>query len=135
MRLTKPFSRASISLMLAFGVLGLVGAPASVAGVMSGEAHLEGPKPCPQRPFRARLHGERVARVTFALDGNQIGSLTRTNFRGTYSVRINPRHLRLGVHRLVARVTFERGGATKGKRLRLAFQRCPRALRAPRFTG
>jgi hypothetical protein len=61
--------------------------------------------------------------------------LTRKNFRGTYAVRIDPRRLRLGVHRLVVKVTFQRGSATKAKTFRLAFQRCPRALRAPRFTG
>ena len=45
------------------------------------------------------------------------------------------RRLRIGVHRLVATVTFQRGSGTKAKTFRLAFQRCPRALRAPRFTG
>jgi hypothetical protein len=73
--------------------------------------------------------------VVFKLDGHRIKTLTRKNFRGTYAVRIDPRHLRLGVHRLVATVTFQRGSATKAKTYRLAFQRCPRALRAPRFTG
>ncbi len=34
-----------------------------------------------------------------------------------------------------AGITFERGSATNAKTFRLAFQRCPRALRAPRFTG
>lgn len=130
MPLTKPVSQASISLMLAFGVLGLFEAAAPAA-----DTFLTGPAPCPERAFHARLHGANVARVVFELDGHRIGSLTRSNFRGTYSVRIDPRHLRLGVHRLLARVAFQRGGAIKGRTLRLAFQRCPRALRAPRFTG
>jgi hypothetical protein len=120
--------------MLAFGFLGLFGGSASVADV-SPEAHLTGPAPCPQKGFHARVRGRRVAHVTFVLDGHRIGSLTRRNFRGTYAVRIDSRHLRLGVHRLVAKVTFQRGGAMKGRTLRLAFQRCPRALRSPRFTG
>jgi len=61
--------------------------------------------------------------------------LKRANFRKTFALRIDPRRLRLGVHRLVAQVTFERGSGTKPKTFRLSFQRCPRALRAPRFTG
>jgi hypothetical protein len=50
-------------------------------------------------------------------------------------VGIDPRRLKVGVHHLIAKATFQRGSATKGKTLRLSFQRCPRALRAPRFTG
>jgi hypothetical protein len=59
----------------------------------------------------------------------------RARLRGTFAVRIDPCRLEVGVHRLTAQVTFQRGSATKGKTLRLSFQRCPRALRAPRFTG
>ncbi|HEX4733616.1 MAG TPA: hypothetical protein VH247_04325 [Thermoleophilaceae bacterium] len=100
-----------------------------------GRARLLAPTGCVARTFRARVRGVRIARVVFKLDGHRIKTLTRKNFRGTYAVRIDPRHLRLGVHRLVATVTFQRGSATKAKTYRLAFQRCPRALRAPRFTG
>jgi hypothetical protein len=100
-----------------------------------GRARLLGPTGCTARAFRARVSGVKIAKVVFRLDGRRIKTLTRKNFRGTYAVRIDPRRLRLGVHRLVATVTFQRGSATKAKTFRLAFQRCPRALRAPRFTG
>jgi hypothetical protein len=100
-----------------------------------GRARLLGPTGCTARAFHARIRGVRIAKVVFKLDGRRIKTLTRTNFRATYAVRIDPRHLRLGVHRLVATVTFQRGSATRAKTFRLAFQRCPRALRAPRFTG
>jgi hypothetical protein len=93
------------------------------------------PAGCTSRVFHARVRGVKIAKVVFKLDGKRVKTLTRKNFRGTYALRIDPRHLRLGVHRLVATVTFERGSATKAKTFRLAFQRCPRALRAPRFTG
>jgi hypothetical protein len=108
-----------------------------VAGVRigPGRARLLGPSGCTARAFHARIRGVRIARVVFKLDGKRIKTVTRKNFRGTYAVRIDPRHLRLGVHRLVATVTFRRGSATKAKTFRLAFQRCPRALRAPQFTG
>src|SRR4051812_31463943 len=100
-----------------------------------GRARLLAPTGCVARAFRARVRGVRIERVVCKLDGHRIKTLTRKNFRGTYAVRIDPRHLRLGVHRLVATVTFQRGSATKAKTYRLASQRCPRALRAPRFTG
>jgi hypothetical protein len=103
--------------------------------IVPGRARLLAPTGCTARAFRARIRGTRIAKVVFKLDGNRIKTLTRKNFRGTYAVRIDPRHLRLGVHRLVATVTFQRGSATKAKTLRVGFQRCPRALRAPRFTG
>jgi hypothetical protein len=121
-------------LTLAFGVLGpYVSAGPGLAA--SEQAQLFGPRPCPQQAFHARVRGTNVARVLFRLDARTVKTLTRTNFRDTYAVRINPRRLRPGVHRLVAMVTFQRGGATKAQTLRLGFQRCPRALRAPRFTG
>lgn len=100
-----------------------------------GRARLLGPAGCAARAFHARVRGVRIARVVFKLDGKRIKTLTRKNFRGTYAVRIDPRRLRIGVHRLVATVTFQRGSATRAKTFRLSFQRCPRALRAPRFTG
>src|SRR4051794_327616 len=101
----------------------------------AGRARLLGPAGCTSRAFHARGRGVRIARVVFKLDGKRVKTLTRKNFRGTYAVRIDPRHLRLGVHRLIATVTFQRGSATRAKTFRLSFQRCPRALRAPRFTG
>ncbi|MEA2497521.1 MAG: hypothetical protein QOJ29_5432 [Thermoleophilaceae bacterium] len=101
----------------------------------SGQARLHGPTGCPARAFHARIRGTKVAKVVFTLDGHRIATRTRKNFRGTFAVRIDPGRLEIGVHRLVAKVTFQRGSATKAKTFRLGFQRCPRALRAPRFTG
>ena len=103
--------------------------------VAPGSARLLGPTGCQARAFHARIRGKKVARVVFTLDGHRIKTLSRKNFRGTYAVRIDPRRLAMGVHRLVVKVTFQRGSGTKAKTFRLAFQRCPRALRAPRFTG
>lgn len=103
--------------------------------IAPGRARLLGPTGCAARAFRARVRGTNVARVVFRLDGRRIKTLTRRNFRGSYAVRINPARLSIGVHRLVVRVSFRRGSGTKAKTFRLAFQRCPRALRAPRFTG
>jgi hypothetical protein len=43
--------------------------------------------------------------------------------------------MKIGVHRLVVSVTFQKGTGTKPKKLRLSFQRCAHKLAAPRFTG
>jgi hypothetical protein len=59
--------------------------------------------------------------VVFTFDGN--------------ALLIDPSPLAADVQDPIATVTFQRGSTRKTKILRLAFQRCPRALRAPRFTG
>jgi hypothetical protein len=103
--------------------------------ITPGTARLLGPTGCQARAFRARISGTRIAKVIYTLDGHRVATLMRKNYRGTYAVRIDPSRLKLGIHRLVAKVTFQRGSATKAKTFRLSFQRCSRALRAPRFTG
>jgi hypothetical protein len=103
--------------------------------ITPGRARLIGPAGCVSRAFHARVAGKKIARVIFILDGKKVLTLKRTNFHKTFAIRLDPRRLSIGVHRLVAKVTFQRGSGTKAKTFRLSFQRCPRALRAPRFTG
>jgi hypothetical protein len=103
--------------------------------ITPGRARLLAPTGCATRAFNARVAGTKIAKVIFYLDGKRIKTVTRKNLRGTFAVRIDPRRLKLGVHRLIAKVTFQRGSATKARTFRLSFQHCPRALRAPRFTG
>jgi hypothetical protein len=62
-------------------------------------------------------------------------TLKRTNLPKPFAIGLDPRRLSIGFHRLVAKATLQRGSGTKANTLRLSFQRCPRALRAPRFTG
>ena len=90
---------------------------------------------CVARAFHARAPRVKVAMVVCTLERHRIKRLTRENFRDTYAVRTEPPRLKIGVHQLVVKVTFQRGSATKAQTPRLALQRCPRALRAPRFTG
>jgi hypothetical protein len=103
--------------------------------VAAGTARLLGPTGCTAKAFNARIRGTQIARVTFVLDGKTIKRLTKPNLKGAFAVRINPKSMRLGVHRLVANITFKSASATKAKRLRLSFQRCAKALTQPRFTG
>jgi hypothetical protein len=55
--------------------------------------------------------------------------------KGSFSFRVNPAELRVGVHRLVATVVFNAATRTQSKTLRASFQRCANRLIAPRFTG
>jgi hypothetical protein len=103
--------------------------------VTPGSARLLGPTGCAAKTFKARVRGTKVRTVTFVLDGKTIKRFTRTNRSGVYAVRINPAKMRIGVHRLVVSVTFQKGTGTKPKKLRLSFQRCARKLVTPRFTG
>jgi hypothetical protein len=73
--------------------------------------------------------------VTFVLDGKVVKRFKEPLASGSYALRINPVKLRLGVHRLVANVTFQSGTGSKPKTIRLSFQRCGKKLAAPRFTG
>jgi len=103
--------------------------------VTPGAARLVGPTGCQSRVFNARVRGSKMATVTFVLDGKVIKKVTNTKNAASIAVRIKPSSLRLGVHRLVATVTFQSGSATKPKTFRLSFQRCAKKLVAPRFTG
>ena len=75
--------------------------------------------------------------MTFTLDGRVVRTLTRPNSGRNYRLPVNPRRLRNGVHRVVARTVFTRSSGTRARTLRVTFSRCARARRAaaPAFTG
>ena len=103
--------------------------------VTPGTARLLGPTGCAAKAFTARIRGTKVQSVTFVLDGKMVKRITKTSVSGLYSLRINPKQLRVGVHRLVVSVTFQKDSGTNSKKMRLSFQRCARKLAVPRFTG
>ena len=100
--------------------------------ITPGTARLVGPTGCAAKVFKVRVRGTKIARVVFRLDGKVVAIRKGGQ---ALSLRINPAKFHVGVHRIVVRVTFQVGSGTKAKTLRLAFQRCARTLRAPRFTG
>jgi uncharacterized repeat protein (TIGR01451 family) len=100
--------------------------------VTPGSARLVGPTGCVAKVFTVRVRGTKIARAVFRLDGRVV-AVRRTG--QAFSLRVNPAKFKVGVHRVVVSVTFETGSGTKAKTLRLAFQRCSRTLRGPRFTG
>jgi uncharacterized repeat protein (TIGR01451 family) len=103
--------------------------------ITPGTAQLTGRTGCVGSAFNARVRGSQIARVVFVLDGKVIGRVTKPNAAGLFVARVNPANLRIGVHRLVAQVTFQGSSRTAAKTLRLSFQRCGHKLALPRFTG
>lgn len=95
-------------------------------------ARLLAPTGCLSRTFSARVRGAGIAKVVFRLDGKVVKTVRRG---GLFVARVNPRRLSLGVHRLVATVTFTASSHPKSRTLRASFQRCSNQLIAPRFTG
>lgn len=95
-------------------------------------ARLLAPTGCTAHSFSARVRGVGIAKVVFRLDGKKLKTVNKA---GTFSARVNPARLSLGVHRLVATVTFQASRKAKSRTLRSSFQRCGNRLIAPRFTG
>ena len=108
-----------------------------VAGerIIPGSARLLAPTGCVSRAFFARVRGVNVQKVVFKLDGKTIKTLTKPNRAALYAVRINPKSLKIGVHRITATITFKAATKKKAQTIRISFQRCPQKLTAPRFTG
>jgi hypothetical protein len=108
-----------------------------VAGerILPGSAKLLAPTGCVAKAFNARVSGQNVAKVVFLLDGKKIKTLTTPNAGARFQVRVNPAKLRIGVHRIVANVTFTAATKKAAKSYRISFQRCPSKLAAPQFTG
>lgn len=81
--------------------------------------------------FRATVHGRRIKRVVFSIDGRHLSAVSRSPY--TVYVRASP-----GVHRVRARVTFK--DATRARTMTLRYRACAAAVLHPRqgpsvFTG
>jgi hypothetical protein len=105
------------------------------AEIVSGTARLRGPSGCVVRPFKARVSGRRIARVTFWLDGRQVERIVAKRGQTTFALTVDPRKIGFGVHRVRARVVFASASRTAPRTMRLSFQRCARRAGTPRFTG
>lgn len=85
------------------------------------------------RPFIARVSGTQIKSVTFYLDGKKIKTLTAPNAAGGYQVKVNPKKLRVGTHRLLARIVATCGAPQQAS---LPFRHAPaRRVITPHFTG
>jgi uncharacterized repeat protein (TIGR01451 family) len=103
--------------------------------ITPGSAKLAGRTGCVAKAFNARVRGTKIATVVFFLDGKKVKTLRKPNAKKDFQLRVNPAKMKIGVHRLVANVTFASGSGTKPKTIRLSFQRCAKKLAKPRFTG
>ena len=105
----------------------------------SGSARLLAPRGCQRRPFAARVAGTAIDRVTFSLDGRRLKTAGAAGRDGSFAARIDPRRLRVGRHRLSARVEFVTGAGQAARTFHASFRRCPARKaggRGPaRFTG
>ncbi len=95
-----------------------------LCGAPRGTASIRGGTGCQDAPFRVVVRGRQISRVVFYLDGRNVRTLTRPNRGSLYVVPINPRTLRRGTHRVLARVTFRSQSATRARTLRITFSKC-----------
>jgi hypothetical protein len=117
--------------------------PGSKSGVLgSGSASvpkLKGsPQGCARGGFRVSIGSAQVASVTFYLDGHKLKTLTAKNaHKGLLSIGVDPATLKVGVHKLVAKITMDHTGsakATTGTRTTRVL-RCAPSKVTPKFTG
>jgi hypothetical protein len=100
-----------------------------------GRARLRGPSGCVYRTFRANVSGRQIRRVTFFVDGKRVAVRRARNGQRTFTAKVTPGRLSIGVHRVTARVVFRTASRTRPRTLVLSFQRCARQAPSPRFTG
>jgi hypothetical protein len=101
-------------------------APEGGALCASGTAAITGRTGCQSRPFSVIVRGRQIARVVFTVDGKAVRTLTKPSDGRRYRLRVDPRTMRSGVHRVLARVTFRPQSGTRARSLRVIFSRCAR---------
>ena len=110
-------------------------APAGGEICARGTAAIHGATGCAGTPFKVVVRGTQVERVIFSLDGKIVRTLYKPNSGSLFTLAVNPRKLRTGVHRVIARTSFKRQSATKARSLRVTFSRCAHKAALPAFTG
>jgi hypothetical protein len=100
---------------------------------------LHGPQGCVRGGFTVSVKSAGVSTVVFYLDGRRLKSLSAKNaHKGLLSVRIDATKLKVGAHRVLARITMKQTSSTakaaKATRAR-TFVRCASAAITPHFTG
>jgi hypothetical protein len=100
---------------------------------------LNGPRGCVRSSFRASVKSAGVASVIFYLDGHKLKKLTAHSAHGgLLSIAIDPTKLKLGAHRLVAKITMIKAStaakAAQASRT-ITVLRCRSTVSTPRFAG
>jgi hypothetical protein len=111
--------------------------PAPAGGVLCarGVSAIRGKTGCQGTAFNVYVSGRQIDRVIFALDSKVVSSLKSPNSGSRYRLKVNPRRLPKGVHRVVARTIFKKQSGTRSRTLRVTFSKCARRAVSPAFTG
>jgi hypothetical protein len=99
---------------------------------------LTGPEGCVRKSFHVSIRSAGVQSVTFYLDGHKLKTLTAKNARkGLLTIEMNPAKLKVGAHKLVARITMMHSASTKATvaSRKVTILRCHSAVVTPKFTG
>jgi hypothetical protein len=105
-----------------------------VGGVQAslGVARLKGPSGCVSKAFTVKVTGQRIAKVAFSVDGRKVRTISAGQ---RFQLRINPKGMGFGVHKVAAKVTFAANSSPATVTRRVTFQRCARSAAVPKFTG
>jgi hypothetical protein len=123
------------------GVLGSSFSEPSKSGVLaysSSVPKLKGPQGCVRHDFRVSIKAKGVASVTFYLGKRKLRTLTAKNaVDGLLRLKIDPSKLKIGAHKIVAKITM---AATSTTKVTVASRsvmvlRCRAARLTPKFTG
>src|SRR4051812_3470130 len=107
----------------------------TVAPLLPGSARLRGPSGCVARASRVvAVTGRRIARVSFSLDGRHVGTRHYPNRGSAFTMTVRASRLRVGAHRVTARVTFRAHTSPARRTLHLTIARCASVVK-PTFTG
>jgi hypothetical protein len=109
-----------------------------LAAALASVPRLRAPQGCVRTRFRVSIKSAGVHSVTFYLDGHKLKTLTYKNAHsGLLSLQIDPSKWKVGVHRVLAKITMTAPGATKAKTASRTARvvRCRPAVLTPKFTG
>lgn len=111
--------------------------PASAGGELCarGTAAIRGRTGCQGSSFNVVVSGRQIDKVVFTMDGRVVRTLTSPNSGTRYVLKVNPRTMGRGVHRILARTTFRKQSGTRARTLRTTFSLCARRATSPAFTG
>ena len=84
---------------------------------------------------RVVVSGTRIERSSSPWTAEIVRVLTQPNSGIRWILPVNPRTMKFGVHRVLARTIFTKDSGTKSRTLRVVFSRCARRAVSPAFTG
>jgi hypothetical protein len=111
--------------------------PAPAGGELCGRgaATISGLTGCQGTAFNVTVSGREIEQVVFTVDGKIVRVLSKPNSGSRWMLPVNPKPMRNGVHRVLARTIFTKQSGTKSRTLRVTFSRCARRAASPAFTG